>query len=146
MRFVLTGLLAAFCLFDSYGKLFPTTEVLAATDDLGFPRSGLTLIGVLMLVGIVLFVVPRATFLGAVWLSAYFGGAFATMVAAASASAALRARTVALSAMPRLKLRPRQPLVATPRTGSAAATSKSPSNAARAPRCARPRPATTPTR
>src|SRR6218665_1389266 len=45
--------------------------------------------------------------------------ALATMVAAASASAAVRASTVTLSAMPSDWLRPRQPLVATPRTGIA---------------------------
>src|SRR6218665_3699510 len=45
--------------------------------------------------------------------------ALATMVAAASASAAVRASTVTLSAMPSDWLRPRQPLVATPPTGIA---------------------------
>ncbi len=43
--------------------------------------------------------------------------AFATMVAAASACAAVWANTVTLSAIPIDWLRPRQPLVATPRTG-----------------------------
>ena len=45
--------------------------------------------------------------------------ALAMMVAAASAIAARSARTVTASAMPSEKLRPRQPLVAMPRTGCA---------------------------
>ncbi len=48
--------------------------------------------------------------------------ALATTVAAASAIAAVAASTVTLSAMPSEWLRPRQPLVATPRTGSSART------------------------
>jgi hypothetical protein len=48
--------------------------------------------------------------------------AFATIVAAASAIAAVRATTVTASAIPSEKLRPRQPEVAIPRTGSVEAT------------------------
>ena len=54
--------------------------------------------------------------------------ALATIVAAASARAALVASTVTLSAMPSEKLRPRQPEVAMPRTGDAAAIVKRPSS------------------
>lgn len=45
--------------------------------------------------------------------------ALAMMLAAASAPEAVRDGTVTLSAMPSEKLRPRQPLVAAPRTGMA---------------------------
>src|SRR6218665_3140208 len=51
----------------------------------------------------------------------------AITVAAASACAAVAANTVTLSAMPSEKLRPRQPLVATPRTGWSACSSNWPS-------------------
>jgi hypothetical protein len=53
--------------------------------------------------------------------------ALAITVAAASACAAVAASTVTLSAMPSEKLRPRQPLVATPRTGWSACSSNWPS-------------------
>ena len=52
-------------------------------------------------------------------------------VAAASAWVAVAASTVTASAMPSEWLRPRQPLVATPRTGSLAWTVKPPSRAVR---------------
>ena len=56
--------------------------------------------------------------------------ALATIVAAASAADALVARIVTLSAMPSEKLRPRQPEVATPRTGERASTAKRPASGA----------------
>src|SRR6185437_2973289 len=54
--------------------------------------------------------------------------ALAISVAAASAAAPFCASTVTLSAIPRLKLRPRQPLVAMPRIGDEASNSIVPSS------------------
>lgn len=72
---VLTGLLAAFCLFDAFGKLFPSTPVIEATEQMGFARDTLPVMGVLMLLCLVLFVLPRTTTLGAILMTGYFGGA-----------------------------------------------------------------------
>jgi hypothetical protein len=48
--------------------------------QLGFPASTVVPIGVLLLVGVVLYVTPRTSVLGAIWLAAYLGGAVATHV------------------------------------------------------------------
>src|SRR5690606_8413351 len=63
-----------------------------------------------------------------IWRAPGRSTALATMVAAASASAAVAARIVTASAMPSEWLRPRQPLVAMPPMRSAAESSITPAN------------------
>lgn len=75
---VLSGLAVAFLLFDVIGKLLRVTPVIEGTVKLGYPESAVLPIGVLLLVGVVLYVVPQTTLIGAIYLAAYLGGAVAT--------------------------------------------------------------------
>ena len=73
-------LVSAFLLFDAVIHTLNTQVVAEAMADLGYPAWTATFIGVLELVGVALYVVPRTRVLGAVWLTAYLGGAFASQV------------------------------------------------------------------
>lgn len=73
-------LVSAFLLFDAVIHILNTQVVAEAMADLGFPAWTAMFIGVLELVGVALYVVPRTRVLGAVWLTAYLGGAFASQV------------------------------------------------------------------
>jgi hypothetical protein len=75
---VLSGLAIAFLLFDAAGKLARVEPVLKGTVELGYPVSAVLPIGVLLLAGVVLYAIPRTSVLGAIYLSAYLGGAVAT--------------------------------------------------------------------
>jgi hypothetical protein len=77
---VLSGLAIAFLLFDAGGKLIRNPGVIEFTVKLGYPESAVFPIGVILLVGVVLYAIPRTSVLGAVYLSAYLGGAVATHV------------------------------------------------------------------
>jgi hypothetical protein len=77
---VLSGLAIAFLLFDAAGKLFRVAPVVKGSLELGYPESTIVPIGVLLLVGVVLYAVPRTSVLGAIYLAAYLGGAVATHV------------------------------------------------------------------
>jgi hypothetical protein len=77
---VMSGLVILFMLFDSIGKFFKPEPVLEATLKLGYSEHHLVVIGILGLLSIVLYAIPRTTFLGAVLLTGYFGGAIATHV------------------------------------------------------------------
>jgi hypothetical protein len=70
----------AFLLFDAVAKLLKPTQVIEATLNLGYPESAIIPIGVLLLLGVVLYVIPRTSVLGAIYLTAYLGGAVATHV------------------------------------------------------------------
>ena len=76
----LSGLAAAFLLFDATGKLLRVQPVLEGTANLGWPETSVFPVGVLLLAGVALYLIPRTSVLGAIYLAAYLGGAVATHV------------------------------------------------------------------
>ncbi|MBS0450662.1 MAG: DoxX family protein [Proteobacteria bacterium] len=74
----LSCLTTLFFLMDAAGKLFQLDPVVHATLELGWPQSAVLPLGVLLLVGAVLHAVPRTSVLGAIYLTAFLGGAVAT--------------------------------------------------------------------
>ncbi|MDI1475128.1 DoxX family protein [Polyangium sp. y55x31] len=77
---ILSGLAVAFLLFDVAIKLMAPPEVLSAHETLGFPPELARSLGTLLLACVVTYVIPRTSFLGAVLLTGYLGGAVATHV------------------------------------------------------------------
>jgi hypothetical protein len=75
---VLSGIAVAFLLFDAAGKLFKVRPVIEGSAKLGYPESTIVPIGVLLLAGVALYVTPRTSVLGAIYLAAYLGGAVAS--------------------------------------------------------------------
>lgn len=78
--YIMTGLPALFLLWDGVMKLFKPWFVVKATVELGYPESTIVGIGVALLVGTVLYLVPRTAILGAIYLTGYLGGAIASQV------------------------------------------------------------------
>jgi hypothetical protein len=77
---ILAGIAVAFLLFDAALKFAKTQPVIEATAQLGYPESTIVPIGVLLLIGVVLYVIPRTSELGAIYLAGYLGGAIASHV------------------------------------------------------------------
>jgi len=77
---VLSGLAVLFLTFDGVMKLVKPAFVVDATKELGYPESSIVAIGMLVLVGVALYVVPRTAVLGAIFLTGFLGGAVATHV------------------------------------------------------------------
>lgn len=78
---VLSGLPALMMLFSASMKLSHAPQFVEMwTGKLGFPESALSPIGILELVCVVTYLVPRTAVLGAGLLSAYLGGAVASHV------------------------------------------------------------------
>ncbi len=76
---ILSGLVLAFLLMDAIMKLLAIQPVLEAGEQLGFPGVPMArTLGVLLLVGAVLYIFPRTAVLGALLVTAYLGGAVAT--------------------------------------------------------------------
>jgi hypothetical protein len=74
----LSGLAALFFFLDAGGKLLQVEPVLKGTAELGWPVSAVVPLGVLLLIGAVLYVIPRTAVVGAVYLTGFLGGAIAT--------------------------------------------------------------------
>jgi hypothetical protein len=76
----LSTIAVLFLLFDSIGKLLKVAPVVAGSAELGYPESMVRMLGVILLVCIVTYLVPRLSIVGAVLLTGYLGGAVATHV------------------------------------------------------------------
>ncbi|NUO80480.1 DoxX family protein [candidate division KSB1 bacterium] len=77
---ILSTLAILFLLFDSSGKLLKLAPVVEGTVQLGYPESAILGIGLVELVCLALYVIPRTSILGAVLLTGFLGGAVATHV------------------------------------------------------------------
>ena len=51
-----------------------------ATVDVGFPENTVVVIGLSLLIGVILYVIPRTSVLGAILIASYLGGAVCTNV------------------------------------------------------------------
>jgi len=78
--YIMSGLVVLFMLMDCIMKLVKPPEVIEGTLALGFAEQHLPVIGALGLISTLLYAFPRTSLLGAILLTAYFGGAVATHV------------------------------------------------------------------
>jgi len=77
---VISGIAVAFLGFDAVFKLFAPPEAIAGTTELGWSPDVIVPLGILQLVLLALYLVPRTAVLGAVLWTGYLGGAIATHV------------------------------------------------------------------
>ena len=75
---IMSGLVIFFMIFDAIFKFFVTEEAVAGTTELGWSVHHLVPLGVIALIATILYAIPATTVMGAVLLTAYFGGAIAT--------------------------------------------------------------------
>jgi hypothetical protein len=77
---VLTGIAVTFLLVDALGKLLKIPPVVEGTVKLGYPEGIVFTLGVLLLIGVILYLMPKTSLLGAIYLTAFLGGTVATHV------------------------------------------------------------------
>ncbi|MBC7774724.1 MAG: DoxX family protein [Phycisphaerae bacterium] len=75
---ILTGIIGLFFAFSAYGKLFPAEEHMEMVKALGLDARTMQIIGIVELLALILFIIPRTGVLGTLLLAAYMGGAIAT--------------------------------------------------------------------
>ena len=77
---IMSGLVILFLLFDGGIKLVPLEIVMQTSGEIGLPTdaSFARLLGILTLIGVVLYAIPQTAVLGAILLTGYRGGAIAT--------------------------------------------------------------------
>jgi len=77
---IMTALVVLFLLMDGVMKLFNPTPVVEGMTKLGYPLSLTSVIGIVLLICVVLFAIPRTSILGAILLTGYLGGAVASQL------------------------------------------------------------------
>ena len=76
----LSAVAVLFLLFDAAGKLLGPRAVVEGTTALGWSASLLVPLGVIQLVCLAVYLIPRTSFFGAILWTGYLGGAVATHV------------------------------------------------------------------
>jgi hypothetical protein len=77
---VLSALGAIFLLFDGIIHILKITPVAEAFAQLGYPLGTSRALGVIEIICVALYFLPRTSVLGAILLTGYLGGAIATQV------------------------------------------------------------------
>ena len=77
---VLSTIAVLFLAFDTIFKFVRPPEVVKGTTELGWPEDVILPLGIICLVMLVLYLIPRTAFLGALLWTGYLGGAVATHV------------------------------------------------------------------
>lgn len=77
---IVTGLVAAFLVFDAVIHIMKPVPVVEGFAKLGFPLRFAVPLGIVELVCILLYVIPRTSILGAIFLTGYLGGAIAVQL------------------------------------------------------------------
>jgi DoxX-like family len=78
----ISGLIIAFLVLDGVMKIVQPPEVIQANLELGYSQDLIMPIGVILLLCTLLYALPRTRIWGALFLTAYLGGAMATHVRA----------------------------------------------------------------
>ena len=74
---IITGLVAAFLLFDAVIHLMKPAPVVEGFAKLGFPIRFAIPLGIIELVCVLMYLIPRTSIFGAILLTGYLGGAIA---------------------------------------------------------------------
>lgn len=77
---VLTGLIAAALIMSAFMKISLNEMIVENAAKAGVEPSTFRIFGIVELLSVILFVIPRTGIVGTVLLAAYFGGAIATHV------------------------------------------------------------------
>jgi len=75
---IITGLAVLFLIFDMAMKFLALPQAVQGTAELGWPAHHLLTLGLIQLVCLVIYLIPRTAPLGAVLWTGYLGGAIAT--------------------------------------------------------------------
>lgn len=75
---VITGVIAAFLLMDVAMKFMKPPQVAAAFVRSGWPIDLSVPLGVILLISLAVYLIPRTSILGAILLTGYLGGAVAS--------------------------------------------------------------------
>lgn len=72
---IMSGLVIVFLLMDGAMKLIPLDVVVTTSQQMAIPLDIIRTLGVLTLLGTLLYAYPRTAVLGAIFLTGYLGGA-----------------------------------------------------------------------
>ncbi|MGH9435763.1 MAG: DoxX family protein [Terriglobia bacterium] len=77
---IISAVAVLFLVFDGVTKVMKEVHVMQASAQLGYRESLIPDVGIILLVCTLIYAIPRTSFLGAILITGYLGGATATQV------------------------------------------------------------------
>lgn len=77
---IVSWVITLLLLLDAVMKILQVPQVMEGTLKVGYPADAVRPIGIILLVCLICYVIPRTSVLGAILLTGYLGGAVATNV------------------------------------------------------------------
>tara|TARA_R110002167_G_scaffold120166_1_gene297834 strand:+ start:2288 stop:2692 length:405 start_codon:yes stop_codon:yes gene_type:complete len=78
--YILHTLIVLLLLMGAINNLLQTEMAVKGAMEMGYPSSSIPFLGIVLLLSTILFAIPRTTFLGALLITAWLGGAVATHI------------------------------------------------------------------
>jgi ABC-type Na+ efflux pump permease subunit len=78
INWVLAGLVALIFMGSAFGKLTANDEAIKMAEGFGLNATSYMYLGIIELISVLLFLIPRTSIIGTLLLVAYMGGAIAT--------------------------------------------------------------------
>ena len=80
ISYILQGLIVLMFLMGAVFNLLQTEQAVEGATQLGYPKSSVPILGIILLISTVLYILPKTSGLGAILLTGWLGGAVATHV------------------------------------------------------------------
>lgn len=80
ISYLLQGLIILLFLMGAIQNLLQTEMAVTGATQMGYPASAVPYLGIVLLISVILYALPRTTVLGALLLTTWLGGAVATHI------------------------------------------------------------------
>ncbi|MCB1022742.1 MAG: DoxX family protein, partial [Acidobacteria bacterium] len=78
--YILQGLVVLMLLMGAAMNLLQTEMAVTGAKEMGYPESSVLYLGIVLLVSTILYAIPKTSFIGAILITGWLGGAVATHV------------------------------------------------------------------
>ena len=80
ISYILQGIVILMFLLGAFNNIMQTEAAVEGATQLGYPKSSVLYLGIILLLATILYAIPKTSFLGALLLTAWLGGAVASHV------------------------------------------------------------------
>ncbi|MET4084127.1 hypothetical protein ABIB40_004101 [Pedobacter sp. UYP30] len=78
--YILQGIVVVMFLMGSVMNLLQSTEAVKGATEMGYPKEAVLYLGIALLIGTLLYAIPKTIIIGAIILTGWLGGAIATHI------------------------------------------------------------------
>ena len=80
ISYILQGVVVVMFLMGSIMNLLQSEEAMKGATEMGYPKEAVFYLGIVLLIGTLLYAIPKTVLIGAIILTGWLGGAVATHI------------------------------------------------------------------